>query len=253
MKEYGMGYPVLSCIFLGSAIVAASAAHAQATNPTSRLETVTVTAAKPDLGDVIRTYVKHFAAPSPYLGKIARWESGVCPKVIGLRPDVAKLVVDRIETVAEMVGAPVAAKESCRPNVEIIVTPQPQALLDAVREKRSGVLGYSSGPSQTARMAIMNTARMNNATAAVFAPAGNARGYATGSIQCLINVDASTTNDDPACVPLNRLGVGVGGYKGQGALSVGFSRSLSSNASLTFGAAISGGESSGGVGVGVGW
>lgn len=56
---------------------------------------------------------------------------------------------------------------------------------------------------------IMNTARMNNATAAAYAPAGNARGYATGSIQCLINVDASTTNDDPNCVPLNRLGVGV--------------------------------------------
>ncbi|WP_456991467.1 YadA-like family protein [Luteibacter sp. PvP120] len=51
----------------------------------------------------------------------------------------------------------------------------------------------------------------------------------------------------------NRLGVGVGGYKGQGALSVGYSRSLSPRASLTFGAAVSGGESSGGVGVGVGW
>ena len=56
---------------------------------------------------------------------------------------------------------------------------------------------------------IMNTARMNNATAAVFAPAGNPGGYATGSIQCLINVDAITTNDDKSCVPLNRLGVGV--------------------------------------------
>lgn len=56
---------------------------------------------------------------------------------------------------------------------------------------------------------IMNIGRMNNATAAVFAPAGNANGYAAGSIQCLINVDASATNDDPACVPLNRLGVGV--------------------------------------------
>jgi autotransporter adhesin len=51
----------------------------------------------------------------------------------------------------------------------------------------------------------------------------------------------------------NRLGVGVGGYKGQGALSVGYSRSLTSNASLTFGAAVSGSEASGGVGVGVGW
>ena len=56
---------------------------------------------------------------------------------------------------------------------------------------------------------IMNNARMNNATAAVFAPAGNAAGYAAGSIQCLINVDADATNNDPACVPLNRLGINV--------------------------------------------
>lgn len=56
---------------------------------------------------------------------------------------------------------------------------------------------------------IMNIGRMANATAAVFAPAGNAGGYATGSIQCAINVDTNTTNDDRACVPLNRLGIGV--------------------------------------------
>ncbi|GGE15179.1 TonB-dependent receptor [Polymorphobacter glacialis] len=56
---------------------------------------------------------------------------------------------------------------------------------------------------------VMNNARIANATAAVFAPAGNAAGYAPGSIQCLINVDAITTNNDPACVPLNRLGIGV--------------------------------------------
>jgi outer membrane receptor protein involved in Fe transport len=54
---------------------------------------------------------------------------------------------------------------------------------------------------------IMHTQRLANATAAAFAPAGS--GFTTGSIQCLINVDANTTNNDPACVPLNRLGVGV--------------------------------------------
>jgi outer membrane receptor protein involved in Fe transport len=56
---------------------------------------------------------------------------------------------------------------------------------------------------------IMNNARMNNATAAAFAPAGNAAGYAAGSIQCLINVDTNLTNNDPSCVPLNRLGINV--------------------------------------------
>lgn len=51
----------------------------------------------------------------------------------------------------------------------------------------------------------------------------------------------------------NRVGVGVGGYQGQAALSVGYSRSLSRKANLTIGAAVSGSEASGGVGVGFGW
>lgn len=54
---------------------------------------------------------------------------------------------------------------------------------------------------------IQNIARINAARDAAFAPAGS--GFPTGSIQCLINVDANPNNNDAACVPLNRLGVGV--------------------------------------------
>jgi len=56
---------------------------------------------------------------------------------------------------------------------------------------------------------IQHLTNLANATNAAFAPAGNAGGYAVGSIQCLINVDANPNNNDPACVPLNRLGLGV--------------------------------------------
>ena len=56
---------------------------------------------------------------------------------------------------------------------------------------------------------IQQTVRRGNALAAVFAPAGNPGGLPVGSIQCLINVNASTTDDDPACRPLNLFGVGV--------------------------------------------
>lgn len=56
---------------------------------------------------------------------------------------------------------------------------------------------------------VQNIARIANATAAAVAPAGNAGGYAAGSIQCAINVDANAANNDQACVPLNRLGIGV--------------------------------------------
>ncbi len=54
---------------------------------------------------------------------------------------------------------------------------------------------------------IQNIARINAARDAAFAPAGS--GFPAGSIQCLINVDANPNNNDPACVPLNRLGLGV--------------------------------------------
>jgi outer membrane receptor protein involved in Fe transport len=56
---------------------------------------------------------------------------------------------------------------------------------------------------------IMHFQRTSNATDAVFAQAGNPGGYATGTIVCRINVDATTANDDRSCVPLNRLGLGV--------------------------------------------
>lgn len=48
--------------------------------------------------------------------------------------------------------------------------------------------------------------RMANATDAVVAAAGNPGGYAAGTIVCRINVDTNATNDDRACVPLNRIG-----------------------------------------------
>ncbi|WP_441610082.1 YadA-like family protein [Dyella sp. 2RAB6] len=51
----------------------------------------------------------------------------------------------------------------------------------------------------------------------------------------------------------NSLGVAVGGYRSQAALSVGFSRQLSTRARLTLGTAITGGgETAGGVGLGIG-
>jgi hypothetical protein len=46
----------------------------------------------------------------------------------------------------------------------------------------------------------------------------------------------------------------MGTYNGQAAMSMGYSHQITPKANLTFGASISGGgESSGGVGLGVGW
>ena len=52
---------------------------------------------------------------------------------------------------------------------------------------------------------IMNTQRMAQATDAVFSVPGDT----SSAIVCRINVDANPSNNDPNCVPLNRLGIGV--------------------------------------------
>jgi outer membrane receptor protein involved in Fe transport len=52
---------------------------------------------------------------------------------------------------------------------------------------------------------IMHIQRMANATDAVFSVPGNT----SSPIVCRINADADTTNNDPGCVPLNRLGLNV--------------------------------------------
>ena len=65
-----------------SLLLAASTALAQPSRAT--VESVTVTGAKSRA--VLRKFVQGFAAPARVSGKLARWEDGVCPVTVGLKP-----------------------------------------------------------------------------------------------------------------------------------------------------------------------
>ena len=62
------------------------------------VESVTVSGTRER--QVIDTFVKSLAAPAPLSGKITRWEDGVCPITVGLRPSATKFVSDRLRAVA---------------------------------------------------------------------------------------------------------------------------------------------------------
>ncbi|UHQ20176.1 YadA-like family protein [Lysobacter sp. KIS68-7] len=51
----------------------------------------------------------------------------------------------------------------------------------------------------------------------------------------------------------NRVGVGIGAQRGQAALAIGYQRAISDRATVTFGGAVSGDDTSVGVGAGFGW
>ncbi|HKB95950.1 MAG TPA: hypothetical protein VKB94_03815 [Rhizomicrobium sp.] len=116
-------------------------------------ENVTVTGFRSR--EVLDKFVKSFATPTRMTGKIARWENGVCPLTVGQSPDVTKFVTQWVKDVAAVVGAPVNANQSCTPNIEIVFTTTPQALLDNIREHETDYLGYAESGPQIEKLATV--------------------------------------------------------------------------------------------------
>jgi hypothetical protein len=115
---------------------------------------ITVTGQKAPLEEVIKGFIQSYAAYAPALGKMAKWAHGLCPVTAGLPPAYNFLVTKRVRDVAAMVGAPLLNEANCQPNIDIVFTRQPQALLDRVRTEHPVFLGFHF-QAQAERIATM--------------------------------------------------------------------------------------------------
>lgn len=86
-------------------------------------------------------FIKSHGAPARS-GQLARWRDPVCPITMGLSPQVDALVSRRVVARAAQVRAAIPRRGRCRPNIEIVFTSDPQAVLDFVAKKRDAYLGY---------------------------------------------------------------------------------------------------------------
>ena len=106
--------------------------------------------------EMLDKFVKSSAVPTKMTGKIARWESGICPTAVGQKPAFTGFVTARVKAIAAAVGAPVSALASCTPNIEIIFTTEPQELLDRVRKNDPDYLGYAETSAKREALATVN-------------------------------------------------------------------------------------------------
>ena len=138
------------------------------------------------------------------LGKIARWEEGVCPTVTGLPPNFSKFITKRVREVATASGAPVNADEACKGNIDIVFTTKPQGLLDSIRAKDPFLLGYFDNSSQADEMAkVSRSIQSWHATQTV-----DARGHAL--VDSRNNASGGTAQNSNAQNSFgNRLGDGL--------------------------------------------
>ena len=105
--------------------------------------------------EAISSFVTKLSTPSRLSGKLARWNVGVCPSVIGIRPEAAKFVVQRVRDTAARVGAPVNAEADCRPNIHIVFSTAPQALVSHIRSTQPYMLGYADSKANKDALALV--------------------------------------------------------------------------------------------------
>jgi len=128
--------PVKLVLSLCLVVVLSGAALAQAAPP-AEPETVYSDALTQKDDPTVRHFVEGYLQPEISLEhQYSRWNKAVCPHVIGLNPVAAHQVESRIRQVAAQVGAKVDRADSCRPNIVIVFSQQPQAALETIAHER---------------------------------------------------------------------------------------------------------------------
>jgi hypothetical protein len=162
------GFPIL---LLASALAFSLTASAQEQakpeeTPGIAVENVIVTAPALRSERALDNFIIAHSKPTQWLGKIARWKNGICPLAVGLSPRLNTYISQRIIRVAMMTGAPLDKGETCRPNILVIATDQPQTFLDFMSTKRPGLLGahYISQRQKIATMTLPVQAWYSTAT-----------------------------------------------------------------------------------------
>jgi hypothetical protein len=116
---------------------------------------ITVHASKKSYDRAIQDFVNSSDAPTR-IGQLPRWNDKVCPLTIGLNPDQNDYVSQRIRDLAGKVGARVDDRKSCRPNLLVLFSADPQALLDKVLKTKPGLLGFHYSQGEAKALAVVS-------------------------------------------------------------------------------------------------
>jgi hypothetical protein len=127
--------------FLG--LICTSLSGAVAADPPQ----VVVTAPRPPTpeelaGNAVPSFVTSHTTPSTVIGQLTRWRSGICPVTRGLDPAMNAFVSARIRAVAAAVGAPVDEAANCKYNITVLISDEPQKVLEAILKEDSRLLGF---------------------------------------------------------------------------------------------------------------
>jgi hypothetical protein len=132
----------------GAGLLAAGPALANGSEPASSkasdLSGVTVTAPqKPDpLVNPASQFMRQHLPASTFSEQYPRFRDEICVKVVGLPAEFDAFIAKRITEIATQVGAPVSKDDDCRPNIDVVFSTEPQALISDIARRKDILLGF---------------------------------------------------------------------------------------------------------------
>jgi hypothetical protein len=154
-------HTALSSLLAPALLACCASVNAQSTTgaPAPHLDTITVEAARHReiVEHQVKSFVAHIAV-KPYDSSLARWQTVVplCPLVAGLAREDGEFILARISKIAAAAGAPVAP-EHCKPNLYIVVSADPDALLKAWNKRDVWMFGDESDQGGTKIRKFLNS------------------------------------------------------------------------------------------------
>jgi hypothetical protein len=129
----------------GGSPARAATGHSAVTSSdkSEELQEVTVTAHRVDLAARVSKFVNEIAAVENGEG-LPRWKAPVCPLVSGLPQEEGEFILRRVSEIARAAAVPLAV-ENCRPNLYILIHPEPKKLFQAM-EKRNFAFTFGDDP-----------------------------------------------------------------------------------------------------------
>jgi hypothetical protein len=192
----------LGSLLAPTLLLCGAAANAQ--SPTAatapHIDTITVEAARhrEEVERQVKAFVAQIAT-KPYDSSLARWQTVVpmCPLVAGLSREDGEYILARVSKIAAAAGAPLAP-EHCKPNLYIVVSADPDALLKAWNKRDVWMFGDESDQGGTKIRKFLNSNSPIRVwyNAELYSEEGTPLGNTTGCqsvLTCRANLRASAT------------------------------------------------------------
>jgi hypothetical protein len=116
------------------------AALVQSATPDKVTEEVIVQGTRPEVEKRVNTFVKGVTHRGYAVESLVRWNKPICPLVAGIPADQGEFILRGISQAVSDAGAQLAP-EHCKPNFHVVMTPDPDQLLDLWRKRARNLFG----------------------------------------------------------------------------------------------------------------